>query len=869
MSAAQTPRHRFRVALLLVPALLIGLLATRGENVLANYYTSNGFTTMASVDTVNLRQGESTTVRIDVGSQKRRSVLIDVEIYNATSRFTQQYWDNQVFNASTWKKYTVNVALPVDAPIGTYTVKVGVFEAGWKRFLHWNDSAMQFRVSRPTSTVPTVTAPPATTTPATTTPATTAPATTAPATTAPATTAPATTAPATTAPTTTAPATTVPAPVPSGFFSDGFADLANWSQLANWFTMDQAGKSPNSSATAGNGMLRIVAADQNYGDASVRSNAKYALTSGTTTIKLDVDLGAGAQAFTGYPLGYPFIMLTSLPYGTATMFADNGKGPTPENGIMLQFRNNCRVQWAPPTVLVFANHAESAPVGSSCDAAPAFQIGRLNRVELRYTSGLLQLWASDFSADGVNFGALKHVEDYAITLPPTGYVNLGVHNHASMKYADPVDTVPSVNAVFDNVSYPRGTSGRSYRDGVGVSTSGIGATAYVTFSAYSVNPSNPTVTVNGRAHPFTPTGSVSNSFAESIQIPASELTNGNNTVVVSGFTKVSNIDIVTTGTTTASSPAPPATTAPATTAPASTAPPTTAPATTAPATTTPTVTAPATTTPTTTPTVTAGGFFEDFTTTAGKSRFDYQLHTSMNGGPTSITSTFMGEHDHNCNGPTTYRPITGGQAAPTFIDVSNSELIWHCAPGNDPAKGHLMTALDTTDIATLSFSPKQTFNNVTRVCWDQNMNNLGEGKWVNIFIVPANDITRYSGNLNYAAATGLAFGGITQLLPPNAYDFTWLRGTTFVNGTEMMWASNDHGIAPTSPPRFQICLQNSGQQLVIRRPDGTTDTINTGRSFPTGPAKVIFQDASYNPTKHNGSESALTWHWDNITVNAN
>src|SRR5690242_20070162 len=115
MSAAQTLRHRFRVAFLLIPALLIGLVATRGENVLAHYYTANGFTTMASVDTVNLRQGDSTTVRIDVGSEKRRAVLIDVEIYNATSRFAQQYWDNQVFNASTWKKYTVNVALPANA----------------------------------------------------------------------------------------------------------------------------------------------------------------------------------------------------------------------------------------------------------------------------------------------------------------------------------------------------------------------------------------------------------------------------------------------------------------------------------------------------------------------------------------------------------------------------------------------------------------------------------------------------------------------------------------------------------------------------------------------------------------------------------
>ena len=54
-----------------------------------------------------------------------------------------------------------------------------------------------------------------------------------------------------------------------------------------------------------------------------------------------------------------------------------------------------------------------------------------------------------------------------------------------------------------------------------------------------------------------------------------------------------------------------------------------------------------------------------------------------------------------------------------------------------------MTALDTGSIATLSFSPKQTFNNVTRVCWDQNMNNLGEGKWINVFVVPAADVAAH------------------------------------------------------------------------------------------------------------------------------
>ena len=54
--------------------------------------------------------------------------------------------------------------------------------------------------------------------------------------------------------------------------------------------------------------------------------------------------------------------------------------------------------------------------------------------------------------------------------------------------------------------------------------------------------------------------------------------------------------------------------------------------------------------------------------------------------------------------------------------------------------------------------------------------------------------------------------------------------------------------------------------MVINRPDGTTDTRAIGTTFPTGAVKVIFQDASYNPTKHNGYSDRLSWHWDNISV---
>lgn len=262
------------------------------------------------------------------------------------------------------------------------------------------------------------------------------------------------------------------------------------------------------------------------------------------------------------------------------------------------------------------------------------------------------------------------------------------------------------------------------------------------------------------------------------------------------------------------------------------------------------------------------------------SRFDVQLHTAsqQGGGATSIAPMFIGEHDLNCGDPTTHRTITAGQTASTFIDASGTQLIWHCAPGNDPAKGHMMTGLDTQGIAYLSFSPKQSFTNVTSVCWDQNMNEMGGAKWINVFVVPVSDVQAHGGNLNYLAVQGEGFDAspaqFKQFVPTNSFHYTWLRGSTFgYQGRTLtmdFWQSGEigsqwAGVNNDPAPRFTTCL-NSGGNMVIHRPDGTLDTFPLGASFPSGPVRVIFQDASYNPTKHNGFVDHLTWHWDNITI---
>ena len=271
-------------------------------------------------------------------------------------------------------------------------------------------------------------------------------------------------------------------------------------------------------------------------------------------------------------------------------------------------------------------------------------------------------------------------------------------------------------------------------------------------------------------------------------------------------------------------------------------------------------------------------FFEDFSSDQ-RGRFDWRLQTT-NEPP---QGSFMGEHDMACNAPTTYRTVhqpslQWGQQH-SNVDVSASELVWWCAPGNDPAKGHMMTGLDTGSVATLSFSPKQTFTNVSKVCWDQNMSNLGEGKWVNVFVVPAAHVAANGGDLAYAAGSGEESTNAVAVplkLPAGALDFTWLRGTVIAyrhfGGSSFQrslyeWKSSMPGGMTTDPaPRFTICLDDAANQIVVERPDGATDTYGYDVQIPQGEVRVIFQDASYNPTKHAGSDHALTWHWDNITI---
>lgn len=264
------------------------------------------------------------------------------------------------------------------------------------------------------------------------------------------------------------------------------------------------------------------------------------------------------------------------------------------------------------------------------------------------------------------------------------------------------------------------------------------------------------------------------------------------------------------------------------------------------------------------------GFSATFETAADLDQFAFQLHTDEQW-PLNPEG-WDAEHNEMCEGPTTHRHLSGGQR--TGAPVQANGLAYWCAPGG-AATGHFMTSADTVGLAVLSFSPAQTFTNVTKVCWSQNTNNLGEGKWTSMHIIPADVVRENGGVFHYVA--GESAGLDTSEIPTPAGALTMIsfrgsfqawQGTGDWGGTRVMWEGGPADMDPSPAPRHRHCVEDipgPNLRFSIERPNGQVQTFDRPGTIPTGEVYVIWQDGSYNPAKHAGT-GFLTWHWDDVEV---
>ena len=109
--------------------------------------------TSATALPATVSAGKTVALAVSVQSSVAASnMLVDLEMYNAAgARVGQAVYQTQSFATAKAVRYTWNYA--AQAAAGKYTLKVGVFSAGWASLVYWDNTAASFAVTTPVSGV--------------------------------------------------------------------------------------------------------------------------------------------------------------------------------------------------------------------------------------------------------------------------------------------------------------------------------------------------------------------------------------------------------------------------------------------------------------------------------------------------------------------------------------------------------------------------------------------------------------------------------------------------------------------------------------------------------------------------------------------
>jgi hypothetical protein len=309
----------------------------------------------------------------------------------------------------------------------------------------------------------------------------------------------------------------------------------------------------------------------------------------------------------------------------------------------------------------------------------------------------------------------------------------------------------------------------------------------------------------------------------------------------------------------------PETSAPTTTAPETTVATTTAPDTTVPATTAPPTTAPATIVPD--PVPTGVQFMETFDNNTGMENLDrhvFHRNPDVHNYTGWSSGTWTGDHDLDCGGPDTQRPLQKEPNDGQATRIANS--FYTC-------RNHMMTAMGDVDgYSIVAFSPKQTFPSVSQVCVDVNLTDLGNRQWLKFGVVSESLYNSANGQVpGYIVSDVLAADVATDLATSDRLIASWSGGLSGGAGGGMKIGNTNTNSYFSGgfdkATRYPVCLTDNGNGTVTF--DVASASATTAGSFPDGPVRVVFYDHSYTPDKSNGEGWPVigyTFHWDNIVV---
>lgn len=274
-------------------------------------------------------------------------------------------------------------------------------------------------------------------------------------------------------------------------------------------------------------------------------------------------------------------------------------------------------------------------------------------------------------------------------------------------------------------------------------------------------------------------------------------------------------------------------------------------------------------------------FVQSFDTAASLNDIVFQISDgrSFPGDPKSFT----GDHslpgaDGMCGGPGESRQLSSGvkpREVPTRFSDAEVEalgLAYWCPNGGN----HIMTAFDTSGYAHFDFRPDETFTDVARVCWDQNITDMG-GKWTEVAVVPLALFNANGQRMDYTHPdrNGSGKPGSWGLPITNGVFKGGFHGgqqSASVNQSTDR-GSNHQGTTEEKGLRTQHCVNDNGDGTVTMSrgtADGGLQVDRLNGAFPAGEVVVIFSDVSYNPDKRPGHDAdENTWHWDNLLISAN
>jgi hypothetical protein len=192
-----------------------------------------------------------------------------------------------------------------------------------------------------------------------------------------------------------------------------------------------------------------------------------------------------------------------------------------------------------------------------------------------------------------------------------------------------------------------------------------------------------------------------------------------------------------------------------------------------------------------------------------------------------------------------------------------------------------MVGINTSGYAITGFTPKQSFNNLRSVCWDQNLTDLGGGKWFTVTVVPDATYTSHP-NTNPRAAAELEgpfrldytlpefdadnAPGDFNLQNQPVWQFKLFRNELRVFNTARQGVFSTAGgfvAGGDRATRYRHCLRENASGLIVVEQAGQSWVTNS--RFPDGPVHVIFADDTYDADKHGGT-GLYTWHVDNIEI---